>query len=74
MQHFCCIDTLTDAILYVVSENGVTPAGFDRLEEEDFEGLGLSIIGKKFARKALKEAHTEVQILLTITTKLVSEH
>ena len=49
---------------YVVSENGVTPAGFNRLEEEHFEGLGLSIIGKKLVQKALKEPHTKVQILL----------
>ena len=34
---------------------GVTPAGFTVLDAEDFEGLGLSKIGKRLVVRALQE-------------------
>ena len=33
----------------------MTPAGFTVLDAEDFEGLGLSMIGKKLVVRALRE-------------------
>ena len=37
-------------------ENGVTASGFSQLDEEDFEDLGLTKIGKKLILKILPES------------------
>lgn len=37
------------------TDNGITPSGFTLLDVEDFEGLGLTIIGKTLVQRALRE-------------------
>ena len=42
-------------IIPIILDNGVTPPGFSQLDEEDFDDLGLTIIGKKRVLKTLAE-------------------
>ena len=37
------------------TENGVTPSGFNLLDAEDFDDIGLTKIGKKLILKILAE-------------------
>ena len=41
---------------YYNIDNGVTAFGFSQLDEEDFEDLGLTKIGKKLILKILPES------------------
>ena len=43
-------------IIIVYIESGITAAAFSQLDKEDFEDIGLTIIGKKLIPKILPES------------------
>lgn len=42
-------------MMEIFTENGVTQSGFAQLDADDFDDLGLTIIGKKLVLKCLAE-------------------
>ena len=51
----CSVISIIINFNLLYTENGVTPSGFNQLDAEDFDDIGLTKIGKKLILKILAE-------------------